>query len=180
MGGVCCKPEDDDLADSTFGSTRVKSWKRHKWRSEEPITEEELKRKRQVFWETEPHYGGDRVIWEALKAACEADLGTARIILDSAGVIVAAADMSICYDERGSKYELPQYVLCDPVNLTEEGQEGGAAAKNSGGGQVELPARAAGAGGGSSSSQGEVGAAAGGGGAAGMPDDVPLRQVAVR
>lgn len=43
------------------------------------------------------------VIWDALKAACEADLETARTILDSAGVIVAAADMSICYDERGRK-----------------------------------------------------------------------------
>jgi len=25
--------------------------------------------------------------------------------------------MTICYDERGSKYELPKYVLSDPSNL---------------------------------------------------------------
>lgn len=41
------------------------------------------------------------VIWDALKAACEADMDTAKVILDSAGIIVASEDMSICYDERG-------------------------------------------------------------------------------
>ncbi|EFN57096.1 hypothetical protein CHLNCDRAFT_15068, partial [Chlorella variabilis] len=76
-----------------------------------------LQRMKDEFWDTEPHYGGDRVIWDALRAACEADLETARIILDSAGVIVAAADMTICYDERGRKYELPRYVISPPSNL---------------------------------------------------------------
>lgn len=42
------------------------------------------------------------VIWDALKAACEAeDDATARLIIETAGIIVAAPDMSICYDERG-------------------------------------------------------------------------------
>jgi hypothetical protein len=72
---------------------------------------------RDEFWDTEPHYGGDRVIWDALRAATEADLATAKLILESAGVIVASEDMTICYDERGSKYELPKYVLSDPVNI---------------------------------------------------------------
>lgn len=104
---MCCKPEDDDLADPAFGSARVKSWKRHKWRSEELLTRSQLQarcgqawvgrrvfgssgrsaflnfhalspprpalasaatvihfvllqRMRDEFWETEPHYGGDR------------------------------------------------------------------------------------------------------------------------
>jgi Ubiquitin-binding domain len=26
-------------------------------------------------------------------------------------------DMTICYDERGAKYELPKFVLSDPSNL---------------------------------------------------------------
>lgn len=52
-----------------------------------------------------------------MKAACETDMETARLILDSAGVIVAAEDMTIMYDERGNKYELPKYVLSDPVDL---------------------------------------------------------------
>ncbi len=104
MGAMCCKPEEDDVGDAAFGSARVKSWKRHKWRSEEPLTRSQLQarrdlawlgqvsgggcawclhafflapctaivsqqwcfftsalqRMREEFWETEPHYGGDR------------------------------------------------------------------------------------------------------------------------
>ncbi len=43
------------------------------------------------------------MIWDALKAACESDLQTAKLILDSAGVVVASDDMSVCYDERGAE-----------------------------------------------------------------------------
>lgn len=56
-------------------------------------------------------------IWDALKAACAADLATSKVILESAGVIVAKENMTVCYDERGAKYELPKYVLSHPVNL---------------------------------------------------------------
>jgi hypothetical protein len=42
------------------------------------------------------------VIWDALKATCEApDPETARLIVDSAGIIVGKPDMTVCYDERG-------------------------------------------------------------------------------
>lgn len=43
-------------------------------------------------------------IWEALRAAAEADLDLAQTIVESAGVIVQGADLSICYDERGTKF----------------------------------------------------------------------------
>ena len=42
-------------------------------------------------------------IWDALKASCEADLATARLIVESAGVIVTTEDMSVCYDEQGGR-----------------------------------------------------------------------------
>lgn len=44
-------------------------------------------------------------------------MGTARLILETAGVIVSTADMTVCYDERGAKYDLPKYVLSEPKNL---------------------------------------------------------------
>ena len=47
------------------------------------------------------------VIWDALKAACESDLPTAQLIVNSAGVIVTVPDLSTCFDERG-----------DPARLT--------------------------------------------------------------
>lgn len=61
------------------------------------------------------------VIWDAIKAACEADdMATTRLILETAGVIVAKPDLTVMYDERGVRYVLPKYVLSDPNNLVKE------------------------------------------------------------
>ncbi|CAH1440363.1 unnamed protein product [Lactuca virosa] len=87
------------------------------WKHTEPITGEQLKRMRDEFWDTAPHYGGRKEIWDALRAAAEADLSLAQTIVDSAGIIVQKPDLTICYDERGAKYELPKYVLSEPTNL---------------------------------------------------------------
>jgi hypothetical protein len=88
-----------------------------RWKSQERLTKAELEEKRAVFWDTQPHYGGSKVIWDAIKAAAEADLPTACLILESAGVIIAEEDMRVCYDERGCRYDLPVFVLSDPDNL---------------------------------------------------------------
>lgn len=106
------------------------------WASEYPMTKSELQRKREEFWDTAPHYGGDRVIWDALKAACESDLQTAQLVVNTAGVIVTVPDLSTCFDERGSKYELPRYVLSEPSNLISERDS-----KHQTQQQVELTAR---------------------------------------
>ena len=39
MGANCCKPEPDE---ATEVGVAVKTWKRPKWKSEEPMTEEQL------------------------------------------------------------------------------------------------------------------------------------------
>lgn len=95
----------------------VKRLVKPRWKSQERLTKAELEEKRVVFWDTQPHYGGSKVIWDALKAAAEADLPTACLILESAGVIVAEEDMHVCYDERGCRYDLPVFVLSEPDNL---------------------------------------------------------------
>ena len=55
-----------------------------------PITEGQLKRKRETFWETAPAYEGRCEIWDALKAACEAveegDYTLAQAIIDGANI----------------------------------------------------------------------------------------------
>ena len=33
--------------------------KAKKWKSQEPVTLEELQKRREEFWDTAPHYGGD-------------------------------------------------------------------------------------------------------------------------
>ncbi|XP_074575833.1 uncharacterized protein LOC141832239 [Curcuma longa] len=97
--------------------TTKKLQKPKPWKHPHSITVEQLKQIREEFWDTAPHYGGQREIWDALRAAAEADLSLAQTIVDSAGIIISNADMTVCYDERGAKYELPKYVLSEPTNL---------------------------------------------------------------
>nr|GMD08325.1 ubiquitin domain-containing protein 1-like [Ipomoea batatas] len=103
------------------GAETVKKVRKPKpWKHSEAITRAQLVQMRDEFWDTAPHYGGQKEIWDALRAAAEADISLAQAIVDSAGIIVQASDLTICYDERGAKYELPKYVLSEPTNLIRE------------------------------------------------------------
>ncbi|KAG1367771.1 ubiquitin domain-containing protein 1 [Cocos nucifera] len=102
-------------------NTTRKLQKPKPWKHTQPITRTQLIQMRDEFWDTAPHYGGQKEIWDALRAAAEADLTLAQAIVDSAGIIVSNADMTLCYDERGAKYELPKYVLSEPTNLIRDG-----------------------------------------------------------
>ncbi|CAL9138089.1 unnamed protein product [Musa hybrid cultivar] len=106
------------------GSSRKKAQEINKklkkpeaWTHAQPLTEAQLKKMRDEFWDTAPYYGGEKEIWDALRAAAESDLKFAQTIVDSAGIVVTSADMTTCYDERGAKYELPKFVLSEPINL---------------------------------------------------------------
>ncbi|BBM97524.1 hypothetical protein MPTK1_1g06360 [Marchantia polymorpha subsp. ruderalis] len=90
------------------------------WKHPESLTRAQLKQMRDEFWDTAPHYGGQKEIWDALRAAAEAEISLAQLIVDSAGVIVTSEDLSTCYDERGAKYDLPKYVLSEPTNLKDD------------------------------------------------------------
>ncbi|RLN33572.1 ubiquitin domain-containing protein 1-like [Panicum miliaceum] len=105
-----------------LGST----WKVRKpkpWKHPQPITVAQLRQMRDEFWDTAPHYGGQKEIWDALRVASESEVSHAQAIVESAGIIVSNADLTLCYDERGlfdmsgAKYELPKYVLSEPTNL---------------------------------------------------------------
>lgn len=47
---------------------------------------------------------GLAVIWDALKGAAESDPQTAKVIFDSAGIVVGPPDLTVCYDERGTSF----------------------------------------------------------------------------
>ncbi|KAA3490536.1 ubiquitin domain-containing protein 1 [Gossypium australe] len=64
------------------------------WKHSEPITRTQLKQMRDEFWDTAPHYGGQR------------------------GVIVQNDDLTILL--RRKRYELPKYVLSEPINMIHE------------------------------------------------------------
>ncbi|XP_057537237.1 uncharacterized protein LOC130814953 [Amaranthus tricolor] len=93
------------------------------WRHTEAITKAQLTQMREEFWDTAPHYGGRREIWDALHAAAEGELDMAQTIIESAGIIVQNPDLTVCYDERGAKYELPNYVLSEPTNMVRDNSD---------------------------------------------------------
>lgn len=61
---------------------------RPKWKSEYPMTEGQLRSKRDEFWDTAPAFDGRKEIWDALRAAALAaecnDLELAQAIVDGA------------------------------------------------------------------------------------------------
>ena len=63
-----------------------------KWTSDEPMTEEQLRSRRDQFWDTAPAFEGYKEIWDALKAAAYAlesgDHLLAQAIVDGANIML--------------------------------------------------------------------------------------------
>lgn len=61
-----------------------------KWKSDYPMTEGQLRSKRDEFWDTAPAFDGRKEIWDALKAAAVAiecnDHELAQAIVDGASI----------------------------------------------------------------------------------------------
>ena len=63
------------------------SCEKQEWSTEVPMTERQLRSKRDEFWETAPAFEGRKEIWDALKAATEQeDISMAQAIVDSANI----------------------------------------------------------------------------------------------
>jgi len=85
-----------------------------------PMTTAELERKREEFWET--RIEGRKEMWQAIKMAAETEeADTSRAILECAGLspydIDKPGSSYFCYDQRGTRYEVPLYILFQPGNL---------------------------------------------------------------
>lgn len=95
-----------------------------KWKSDVPLTEGQLRSKRDEFWDTSPAFEGRKEIWDALKAAAHAlethDHALAQAIIDGANISLPNGTLTDCYDELGNRYVLPVYVLSAPCNVIEE------------------------------------------------------------
>ncbi|MPC25154.1 Ubiquitin domain-containing protein 2 [Portunus trituberculatus] len=63
---------------------------RIRWKSDMPLTESQVRSKREEFWDTAPAFEGRREIWDALKAAALAiethDYNLAQAIIDGANI----------------------------------------------------------------------------------------------
>lgn len=124
-----------DPAEAAIGDGKPLS-REERWTSSPPVGRTEIDRKRQEFWDTAPAYEGSREIWDALKAACEAeDTGMAQAILSASEIKLPNGSLTNCFDTTGSKYNVPRFCISYPDNMV----AGGAVAAA----QVQAPVAAA-------------------------------------
>jgi len=106
------------------GKTRPLKPERPRWKSDIPLTQGQLRSKRDEFWDTAPAFEGRKEIWDALKAAALAleqnDHALAQAIVDGASITLPYGTLTECYDELGNRYQLPAYCLSPPTNIVKE------------------------------------------------------------
>ncbi|KAM7374552.1 hypothetical protein PAMP_007200 [Pampus punctatissimus] len=116
--------ENSDGTGVALGRNQPLKRERPKWKSDYPMTEGQLRSKRDEFWDTAPAFEGRKEIWDALRAAASAfesnDHLLAQAILDGASITLPHGGLTECYDELGNRYQLPVYCLSPPVNMIEE------------------------------------------------------------
>ncbi|EDO49281.1 predicted protein [Nematostella vectensis] len=105
----------------TLGKNQPLKKERQQWTSDIPLTEGQLRSKRDEFWETAPAFEGRKEIWDALRAAAETDDHTlAQAIVDGANITLPTGSLQDAYDELGTRYVLPVYCISQPTNLIKD------------------------------------------------------------
>ncbi|KXJ25365.1 ubiquitin domain-containing protein 2 [Exaiptasia diaphana] len=105
----------------TVGRNQPLKKERPSWTSEVPLTEGQLRSKRDEFWETAPAFEGRKEIWDALRAAAETNDHTlAQAIVDGANITLPTGCLQDAYDELGNRYVLPIYCISQPTNLIKD------------------------------------------------------------
>ncbi|KFY20573.1 hypothetical protein V491_03611, partial [Pseudogymnoascus sp. VKM F-3775] len=126
----------------------------HAWtaRKSKPWTRTRLDRERIAFFDT--RVTGQPEIWGAIRAAVgeiHAEIknggdgggyATAQTIIDAVGATLPTGDLADgVYDSLGAYYGIPEWVVCDPVNVAEEGEEAEVEDDDEGKGKVVVTER---------------------------------------
>ena len=90
------------------GVKQAKAW-------EATITPTILGQKRQEFWVN--FRGHSRSSCLLLKQAVEADAASAKLMLEMEGFTLENGTMAVCISPNGHRYELPPFMLVDPVRF---------------------------------------------------------------
>ena len=84
-----------------IGQNQPLAHEQEEWTSDVPLTEGQLRGKRDTFWETAPVYEGRKEIWDALRAACEAveegDFELAQAIVDGVSLCLPRGKQNTSY-----------------------------------------------------------------------------------
>lgn len=90
------------LISVALGRNQPLKRERPKWKSDYPMTEGQLRSKRDEFWDTAPAFEGRKEIWDALRAAANAfesnDHLLAQAILDGASITLPHGNTHLLAD----------------------------------------------------------------------------------
>lgn len=133
LGSRRSRPSSGDSQNSnihpnvSIGKNQPLKHEKLKWKSDVPLTDGQLRSKRDEFWDTAPAFEGRKEIWDALKAAAFAaesnDFSLAQAIIDGANISLPNGTLLDTYDELGNRYQLPIYCVSAPINLIEESSD---------------------------------------------------------
>ncbi|XP_051649583.1 ubiquitin domain-containing protein 2 isoform X3 [Manacus candei] len=100
--------ENSDGTGVALGRNQPLKKEKPKWKSDYPMTDGQLRSKRDEFWDTAPAFEGRKEIWDALKAAAHAfesnDHELAQAIIDGANITLPHGN------QRQDKRKQPQGV----------------------------------------------------------------------
>lgn len=88
------------------GCKRTQAW-------ETTATREEVAKKCDEFWNTQVE--GNEGVWNVLRAAASQSPSQAEQLLKASGLRLMNGLMTLIYDDRGNRYELPPFVLNQAV-----------------------------------------------------------------
>ena len=125
MGNHCARSDHDESSTKTLfavgpdyqelknqfegeGIKKTPAW-------QASITRAQLQRKREEFWKSRTT--GSRRVWITLRAAVETDHLTAATILESSEIQVVGGSITRCKDIDGHIYEVPVFVVNNPVEF---------------------------------------------------------------
>jgi len=101
------------------------------YRHGKPITQREIERLREEFWNTRVE--GNSIMWQTLHSAADAilmkDLDLANAILEASNIVTPQASLDLCYDERGYGYNVPSYCFSVPLDLVSAPAQSGSTVK---------------------------------------------------
>ncbi|CAF0722345.1 unnamed protein product [Didymodactylos carnosus] len=121
------RPNTGTINGVSVGRNKPLSRTKLKWKSDVPLSENQLRRKREEFWDTAPSFEGRKEIWDALHGGVYAieqnDYDLAQSIINCANITCPFGSLLDCYDELGTRYQLPIYVLTAPTNLADESSD---------------------------------------------------------
>lgn len=116
-------PSASCLPPVALGRNQPLKRERPKWKSDYPMTEGQLRSKRDEFWDTAPAFEGRKEIWDALRAAASAfesnDHLLAQAILDGASITLPHGNFVVgFYAIRGFYFWVLIHRVCATVLLT--------------------------------------------------------------